>query len=144
FVSVDTNSNGTPRVATYRITGPGGIWDAAENGSYTVTMVTNQVKDTSANAVVAGALGSLTINISDTTAPTATLSASNISAAGGTSATFTVTYTDDIAVNVSTLTSNDVLVTGPKGFSQLATFVSVNTNSNGTPRVATYSIAAPG
>jgi hypothetical protein len=67
-----------------------------------------------------------------------------VTTSGGTAYTFTVTYTDDTAIDVSTLDGNDVRVTGPGGFDQLATFVSVDVNSDGTPRVATYSVAAPG
>jgi hypothetical protein len=57
---------------------------------------------------------------------------------------FTVTYTDDTAIDVSTLGNSNILVTGPNGFAEFATFVSVDMNSNGTPRTATYSITPPG
>src|SRR5439155_16423524 len=46
LVSVTSVSNGTPRTATYRITTPGGSWDSADNGSYTVALQANQVRDT--------------------------------------------------------------------------------------------------
>ncbi|OWK34713.1 Fibronectin type III domain protein [Fimbriiglobus ruber] len=55
---------------------------------------------------------------------------------------FTVTYSDNTAIDTSTLDGNDVLVTGPNGYSQLASFVSVDTPGNGTPRTATYELAA--
>lgn len=82
----------------------------------------------------------------DTTAPTASLSAQtlNTTAGANTPYTFTVTYTDNLGVNVSSLDSSDIQVSGPNGLSQLATFVGVNTNSNGTPRTATYQLNAPG
>jgi hypothetical protein len=54
----------------------------------------------------------------------------------GTSYTFTITYTDNVAINVSTLGNGDAQVSGPGGFNNAATFVSVNNNSNGTPRTA--------
>jgi hypothetical protein len=76
--------------------------------------------------------------------PTAELSAANLSAAGGSGYEFTVVYNDDTAINVASLGSGNVQVTGPNGYSQLATLVSVNDPSNGTPRIATYRIAAPG
>ncbi|MGL5133130.1 MAG: hypothetical protein ACRC78_11415, partial [Planktothrix sp.] len=81
-----------------------------------------------------------------TTAPTATATANNITRTLGSnnSYTFTVTYSDDKGVKVSSLDSQDIRVTGPNGFNQLASFVSVDTNSDGTPRTATYSINAPG
>jgi glucose/arabinose dehydrogenase len=61
--------NGTSRVATYRIAAPGGSWDAADNGTYTVAMQSAQVRDSSGNAVAAGTLGSFQVNVGSTTPP---------------------------------------------------------------------------
>lgn len=83
-------------------------------------------------------------NQTDSTPPTASLSAANITTSGGTSHTFTVSYTDNLAVKVSTIDSQDVLVNGPNGLKPLVTWLGVNTNSDGTPRTATYQITAPG
>jgi glucose/arabinose dehydrogenase len=82
----------------------------------------------------------------DTTPPTATLNASSLTVTPSsvTPYTFTVTYSDNVAVNVSTLDSTDLLVTGPNSYSQLATFVSATPAINGSPLTATYRIAAPG
>jgi len=77
-------------------------------------------------------------------APSAIGSFPNVTTPGGTSYTFTVTYADATAIMVSTLDNNDIRVTGPNGFNQPATFVSVDNNTNGTPRTATYSITPPG
>ena len=79
----------------------------------------------------------------DTTAPTANFNVINITTAG-TSKQLTVTYTDNVAVDVTDLNNSDIRITGPNGFNQLGTFVSVNTNTNGTPRTATYQIVGPG
>jgi hypothetical protein len=58
---------------------------------------------------------------------------------------FTVTYSDTVSgLAVSTLDSSDITVTGPGGYSQGATLVSVDTLTNGSPRIATYRIPAPG
>jgi hypothetical protein len=76
--------------------------------------------------------------------PMATAILPNVAIAGGTTYTFTVTYTDDDAIDVTTLDGNDIGIIGPNGFAALATFTSVNINTNGTPRVATYSFTAPG
>ena len=57
---------------------------------------------------------------------------------------FKLTYSDNVAIEVSTLGNGDVRVTGPNGFSQLATFVSVSKSNNGTPRTVVYQITAPG
>ena len=85
------------------------------------------------------------ITPADTAPPTVSaFSAANVTAAGGTTESFTVTYADNVAVNVSTLDSNDIRVTGPDGYSQPATFLSLDNSNNGTPRTATYQITAPG
>ena len=144
FVSVDTNSNGTPRTATYRITAPGGTWDLTDNGTYTIALQASQVADTSGNFAAAGSLGTFAVNIADIAAPTASLTATNLTSSTGTTYTFTVTYADNVAVNVASLNSSDLVVTGPNSFSQAATFVSVNNTANGTTRTATYRITAPG
>ena len=68
----------------------------------------------------------------------------NITDTGGEALTFTVTYSDDVAVSTSTLGNTNILVTGPRNFSQLASVVSVNDSSSGSPRVVTYRINAPG
>jgi Domain of unknown function (DUF4347)/Legume lectin domain/Beta xylosidase C-terminal Concanavalin A-like domain len=85
----------------------------------------------------------LTTFSSDATAPTAQLAAPNVTT-GSNSYSFNVTYSDATAVKVSSLDSTDVQVTGSGGFSQLATLVSVDAASDGTPRTATYRITPPG
>ena len=66
-----------------------------------------------------------------------------MSVGGVTAYTFTVTYADNVGLDATTFDNNDVLVTGPNGFSQLATFVSVDVSGNGSPRTVTYSIVPP-
>ncbi len=66
-----------------------------------------------------------------------------VTVAGGTSYDLQVTYSDNAAVQVSSLDNYDVRVTGPNGFSRFATLVSVNPSINGTPIVATYRITPP-
>src|SRR5205823_2330534 len=51
FVSVDVNTNGTPRVATYQFTPPGGAWDPTDNGTYTISLQANEVMNTAATPV---------------------------------------------------------------------------------------------
>ena len=53
---------------------------------------------------------------------------------GGTAYDFTVTLRDDVAINVGSLGTGDVRVTGPGGFSALPSFLGVDLNTNGTPR----------
>ena len=79
----------------------------------------------------------------DTTAPTATLDADNVNSSAS-SYDFTVTYSDSTAVDISSIDDGDIQVSGPGGFSQAATLVSANNNSDGSPRTATYRITPPG
>ena len=148
FLIVDNSTNGTPRTATYQVAAPSGTWATADNGNYDLTVQAGQVADTSGNYMPTTAVGALfTVYIppADTTPPSVSgYSAANVLKEGGATEMFTVTYADDVAVNVSTLDSNDVLVTGPNNYSQLATYLGVDFSNNGTPRTATYQIAAPG
>jgi hypothetical protein len=81
----------------------------------------------------------------DKTAPTAgSLVAPNVGLSGGTTYTFTVSFGDNLAIDVTSLDGSDIRVTGPGGFNQLTTLVSVTPAGNGTPHTATYQITAPG
>ena len=145
LVSVSQDTNGTPRTATYQITTPGWGTPKANNGVYSVVLQSKQVTDTSGNAVKSGTLGTFIV---DTTPPTASLTAANVTKTGASSYTFTVTYADAVAINVSTIgkvnAPSNILVTGPGGYSQSAILVKVSSSSNGTPRTATYRITPPG
>jgi cyclophilin family peptidyl-prolyl cis-trans isomerase len=144
FKSVSVNSNGTPRTATYEIPAPGATWDEADNGTYTISIEAGQVTDTSGNAVVAGTRTTFVVNVPPAIPQASLPTVAAVTTGGGTTKTFTVTYTDDVGVKVSTLDSFDVRVTNTNGYNQLATFKSVSVNNDGTPRTATYEITAPG
>lgn len=66
FVSADAPGNGTPRVVTYRLDAPGGMWDGADAGLYTVSLEPSQVTDTSGNAAAAVTFGTFIVNLSTT------------------------------------------------------------------------------
>lgn len=89
--------------------------------------------------------GKVTITaIPDTTKPVASATVSNVTVAGSNSFSFSVTYSDNIGVNVSSIGNPDIRVTGPNGFSQFATLVGLDNGTNGTPRKASYRIRPPG
>lgn len=75
--------------------------------------------------------------------PVATASVTDIEFTQAEDLIVTVTYADRDSVNVSTLGTGDIRVTGPAGYSELATFVSVDDPTNGQQRIATYTITAP-
>jgi glucose/arabinose dehydrogenase len=72
-----------------------------------------------------------------------TASTPNLTNDGVRDYTFSVTYNNSAGINVASLDSNDIRVTGPNGFSQLATLVSIDNSTNGSPRTATYKINPP-
>ena len=63
---------------------------------------------------------------------------------GVSDATISVIYADGIAVSVATIDANDIMVTGPNGYSQNADLVNVDDPNDGTPRTATYRVTASG
>ena len=75
FISASFNDSGQQATVTYSIIPPGGSWDSADNGTYTVVMQANQVFDGLGNPVKPGAIGSFTVNVppsSPTPTPTPT------------------------------------------------------------------------
>ncbi len=86
----------------------------------------------------------------DTSAPSATLtSAPNVNNSNAASYSsspylFTVTYSDDTAIDATTFGNDNILVSGAKGSTTLATFVSATPAGNGTPIIATYQFSPPG
>ena len=75
--------------------------------------------------------------------PQAQLQVADVTEPGLATVTFTVTYTDNVAIQAASLSSGDVRITGPSGYNRLATLVSVDVPGNGTPRVVTYAAPAP-
>lgn len=80
----------------------------------------------------------------EVTPPTATIGSLSAPTLGSGTYNFNVTYTDQIAVKVATLDDQDILVTGPGSFSQLAQLVSLDAAIDGPGRTATYRLVAPG
>lgn len=74
--------------------------------------------------------------------PSAVLTAPSVTAGGGTTETFTVSWNDDNQVNFSSIGTGDVLVTGPNGYSQIGTLLSATPNADGSSVNAVYSVPA--
>ena len=65
-VQILNPSNGSPRSAIYTIAAPGGAFDAADNGTYSIALVPGAVADTSGNAAAGEALGVFVVDIQPT------------------------------------------------------------------------------
>ncbi len=63
LVGVNVAGNGTPRTATYSITAPGGTWNSADNGEYTIALQANQVTDINGTPAAARTLGRFQVNL---------------------------------------------------------------------------------
>ncbi len=128
-------------MVTYKITAPGGTWNATDTGTYTIGLADHQVSDLSGNFIAASTLGQFSVSIPDVMPPTATLKAAKVTTAGATVYKFKVIYRDDVAVRASSIGNGDVKVTA-KGFSQVAKLVSKSTKAGVV--TAIYKITPPG
>lgn len=93
---------------------------------------------------ITGANGSTFVTEAQPVGPTSTDNSPDITECGDPTYTFTVTYTDPQKVKRGTLGTGDIRVTGPKSYSQVATFVGASSAVDATTITATYSIAVPG
>ncbi len=167
-VGTSSYYNPTQSLAIARYDGVTGAIDTSLNANtggrlytsfygFTQTAGNAVVIQASGDWVVAGYTGTLSSSLDQnfavarffggssqiTTSPTASLNATSVTTPGTGTYAFTISYSDNVAVNVATLGNGNVTVTGPNSFIQTAAFVSVDTNSNGTPRTATYQITVP-
>jgi hypothetical protein len=132
-------------VATYSLAAPGGRWDAADNGTYTVTVKPMQVFDAKQNPVAStSASFQVNVAVNDVAAPTAIIDVDDVAAGGGSSHRVTVTYRDDVGVVPQTVGPADLTISGPGGGTRPVRSVSVNASSDGTVVAATYTFGAPG
>lgn len=109
----------------YTLAGPGGAWDPADSGRYTVAVRAGSVLDARGRAVAA-ATGSVDVTI-DATPPAATLLRPDPPATEG--VTFRVRFEDDTALDASTLGADDLQVTAPDGTAARLSFVRVMLDS---------------
>jgi uncharacterized repeat protein (TIGR02059 family) len=106
----NANWNAGTNTATYTVTPDGGTWDDADNGSWTIAVVANQVADNGGSFVAANAsAGSFTVSM-DTTGPTVSSvssTTSNGSYKAGDTVAVTVLFNESVTVTgTPTLTLN--------------------------------------
>lgn len=116
---------------------------AIDKGSNPVGLSTDQ-RGVGFPRVVGPATDIGAFEFADSVLPQASASFVDVTTGGATSYPFTVTYTDNFAVKVSTVDDTDIRVTGPGGFNSATKFVNVDVNTDGTPRVGSYNLTPPG
>jgi hypothetical protein len=139
---VQSGGDGTTRAATYAIAPPGGVWDTADNGTYSVVLVADQVRSITGEAVAAGTLGTFAVEVADV--PVGQLQPVADPASGSVAQDIRVAYTDVVGVDPAGIDAGDIVVSGPGGGAVAVTAAAVDSAVSGTPRVATYTLAAPG
>jgi hypothetical protein len=140
-----SDADGTSIVATYSFAAPGGSFDSADSGSYSVSAAKDSIGDAFGNAVAAKSIGNLTVDID--APPTAAFAAQNVFQIGGATHSFTVTYSDDDGINASTIDAGDLSVTRKAdGLALVVSGVSVTPSGAGATaaQVVTYTVDAPG
>jgi Tol biopolymer transport system component len=81
----------------------------------------------------------------DVTPPTVATTAGMAGVSAPTSAyDFSLTWTDDVAVDAASIGNGDVVATGPNGYREPATLVSVSAGPAANQLVAVYRLAGPG
>jgi hypothetical protein len=76
--------------------------------------------------------------------PIAAGNASDVTTTGATSYQVKVTYSGNTAISVSSIGLTDITVSGPASYTGIPTAFSIDVNSDGTPRVVTYTFTPPG
>jgi hypothetical protein len=139
---VQPGGDGRTLSVAYAIAPPGGVWDAADNGAYSVVLGADQVRSSTGEAVAAGTIGTFAANLADV--PVGQLQPVADPSSGSASHDIRVAYTDAVGIDPAGIDAGDILVTGPGGGAVAVTAAAVDSAVVGTPRVATYTLAAPG
>ena len=140
--AVQSGSDARTLRVTYGVAPPGGVWDAADNGVWAVVLAADHVRGTTGEAVAAGTVGTFVADVAD--APVGVLQPVAEPTSGAPLHSIVVSYTDAIGVDPATIDVNDVLVTGPGGVVVNVAAAVADAPTVGTPRLVTYSLAAPG
>jgi hypothetical protein len=138
-------SSATSLAVTYTVAAPGGSWDAADVGTYSVRLAAGQVADVLENVAPPGVLA--TFNVGNPTppvgeGPAATFAAGPVTG-GAATHSFNVTYADANNVARASIGAGNVSVSGPAG-TLAVTGITVSSDADGPSLVATYTVAAPG
>lgn len=145
-----SSGNAGSITATFTINGPGGSFNNAANGTYTIAQVANTLSDVAGNKRAAGTLGTFTVSVpaGDTTPPAFNLAGSTVPdiTTGGTNPyQFTLRFTDAGSGVLRSSLTGAITVTGPNSYSQVATLASTNPASGNAAQIdATYTVPPAG
>jgi hypothetical protein len=112
-------------VQVYTVLARQQAWDWADNGTYHIDMQANEVQDTSGAAAPAGQAGSYWLWF---TRPRAEISLSLVAGSGW---QYAVTYSDDVALDVSTIGTGNTELYGPHGLVATGEFQHLSDLGNG-------------
>jgi hypothetical protein len=137
------SGSGNSRTVRYSLAPQGGTWDGADSGTYAVVLGDDAVRSSTGEAIAGGTLGTFVADIAEP--PSAQLQPPAEPAPGATGQTFTVVYTDSVAVDPVSIDVADVIVIAPDGTVFPATsLLAVDGTEPASPVSATYGIGAPG
>jgi hypothetical protein len=141
IVPVYTNGLVTSVAVTYTIAAPGGTWAASTQGTYTVSLVVNQVWDVAGGNAVAASPNLATFTV-DTVAPTASATTPPPTYINsGNTTTLTVTYADIAGSGIKAASLASLSSTPNLTVSNGTAVATVTASVSGN--VVTYTITAP-
>lgn len=121
---------------------PGGSWDAADDGRYRIHVLDGKVTDLKGNAMGSSSHAfRVRTAVADGAAPTASISTDDVTDASA-PVVVSVTYSDDIGLNLSTIGRSDLEITGPGGSVEVDV-VDVDSNSDDTRATVRYTLDGP-
>ena len=136
FAGFEPTGDAQAAFATYTVAPAGGAWTAADNGSYAVALLANQVRNTAVYAAADATLGTFTVDVGGTAgaaATTVTVTPGAASAKTGNLLAFTVT--------VASATAGPA-PTGTVTFADGAGLLGTATLAGGTATFATAALPA--
>ena len=126
--------------AVYTVQPPGGAWDAADDGTYTLALLAGAIEGADGNPVTAQ---SLQVEVAIGAGPAPHVEVGGVAVGGATSHTVSVVYDDDVTVLAESIDATDLTVTGPAGaLTVLAP--TVGTGASDHTRFVGYEVLAPG
>ena len=139
---VTSLQNGQQVDVRYFVDAPNRIWDQRANGNYTISLLNQQIQDTSGIAA-SPASASLPVSLTAITQPLAAASEPSsveVSTPGVTGTNLEVTYSDPAGIDLSTINSSNFDYLGTPLKTRV---VSVASQDNGKVVHATYFLGAP-